>query len=198
MKIVLIFVSVLILCILLRPVYHEPRIVRNFISPDTCEYIVDAARKRLSPSTVSRDKVVNPTVRQSETAWLSASDPVIKDVMERCTSHTDRPLRNCEQLQVLRYQPGGFYKPHQDCFEKDDNPRLYTCIIALTDEYEGGETEFPNLKKTYKLNKGDMLFFNTLNDWGRITPKALHGGRPVASGEKWICNLWIRTYPWEN
>ena len=198
MKILLIILSLLILGLLLRPVYHEPRVVRNFISHETCDYIMEVASKKLTPSTVSSDKVVNTNVRQSETAWLSPNDPIIREVMEKCTSNTDRPLRNCEHLQVLRYQPGGFYKPHQDCFKNDKNKRMYTCIIALTDDFEGGETEFPNLKKIYKLKKGDMLFFNTLDDWGRMTPKALHGGRPVTSGEKWICNVWIRTYPWEN
>ena len=59
---------------------------------------------------------------------------------------TDRPLHNCEDLQVLRYKPGGFYKPHQDTFSDDKNKRMYTFIIALNDEYEGGETEFPNIK----------------------------------------------------
>ena len=101
-------------------------------------------------------------------------------------------------MKVLKYTPGGFYTQTQDKFDLsvEKNPRLYTCIIALNDEYEGGETSFPNIGKDYKLNKGDVLLFNTLNDWGRITDKALHGGKPVISGDKWICNLWIHRYPY--
>ena len=99
-----------------------------------------------------------------------------------------------------RTSEGGFYKPHQDAFphKVQPNPRMYTCIIALNDEYIGGETIFPNLNKSFKLNKGDVLLFNTLNDWGYHTQKALHGGTPVESGEKWICNLWIHQYPFED
>jgi len=48
---------------------------------------------------------------------------------------------------------------------------MYTFIIALNDEYEGGETVFPNIRKQYRLEKA-----------------------PVKSGEKWICNLWVRMY----
>lgn len=191
-----ILVAIIILAVLLRPVYHEPRIVKNFLHPDECDYIMEKASKTLQPSTVSHNKVVDDRVRMSETAWLGKEDPKVRDVMERCVSMTDRPLRNCEKLQVLRYTPGGFYKPHQDCFRDDKNRRMHTCIIALTDDYEGGATVFPNLKKEYKLKKGDLLFFNTLNDWGHMTPKALHGGAPVTAGEKWICNLWIRTHPY--
>ncbi len=192
----IVLLAIVILGILLRPMYHEPRVIKNFMTPEECDYIKQTASKILQPSTVSHDKVVDENVRVSETAWLGTDDPNVKDVMQRCVSHTDRPLRNCEKLQVLKYTPGGFYKPHQDCFKDDKNRRMHTCIIALTDDYEGGATVFPNLKKEYKLQKGDMLLFNTLDDWGWMTPKALHGGAPVTDGEKWICNLWIRTYPY--
>ena len=93
---------------------------------------------------------------------------------------------------MLHYDEGGHYKPHQDAFIGEENSRLYTFILALTDDYEGGETEFPNVKKSYKLNAGDALFFHTLDSYGLDTSKALHGRKPVKSGEKWICNLWIR------
>ena len=193
----LIAIVVLALAILLRPRYHEPRVVKNLLTHEECDYIMEQASKRLAPSTVSHDKVVDDGIRKSETAWLDRKDPLVRSVMERCIGMTDRPIENCEKLQVLRYTPGGFYKPHQDCFKDDKNRRMHTCIIALTDDYEGGATVFPNLKKEYRLRKGDMLFFDCLNDWGHMTPKALHGGAPVTNGEKWICNLWIRTYPYD-
>lgn len=196
MKITIILL-ILLLAFLLRPTYYPPRLYRNFISPETCDYIIEKARKELKPSTVAKEKIILEKVRKSETAWLDNKDPQVKDVVEKCISLTDRPLRNCEKLQVLKYTPGGFYKPHQDAFENDANMRMHTCIIGLNDGYEGGETEFPNLGKKYKLNKGDMLLFDTTNDWGWMTSKALHGGNPVTSGEKWICNLWIRTFPYE-
>ena len=160
-------------------------------------HIIKKATTELQPSVVSRDRTLNDSIRKSETAWLSPEEPIVKSIMEQCISETDRPLINCEKLQVLKYKPGGFYKPHQDAFEDDENMRMHTCIIALNDGYEGGETEFPNLGKKYKLDKGDMLLFDTTNDWGWMTSKALHGGNPVTSGEKWICNLWIRTFPYE-
>jgi len=74
--------------------------------------------------------------------------------------------------------------------------RVYTFILALNDGYNGGETVFPNINKTYKLKAGDALFFDTLDNYNLITSKALHGGKPVKSGDKWICNLWVRKYPY--
>jgi prolyl 4-hydroxylase len=73
-------------------------------------------------------------------------------------------------------------------------PRIYTYLIYLNDDYEGGETAFPKLNIAVKPKKGKCVVFqNTLpQPDGRIPLEALHGGNPVTSGNKWICNKWIR------
>lgn len=186
----------ILLIIFMIPVYPQPRIFHNFITPQERKHIMETASKELKPSAISETKHIDETIRKSETAWLSREDPVVDAVIRRCLKHADRPIDNCERLQVLKYKPGGHYSPHQDCFDRDDNPRMYTFILALNDEYEGGETVFPNIGKRYKLKSGDALFFDTLDNYEFITSKALHGGEPVKSGEKWICNLWVRKYPY--
>ena len=192
---VILFISFLLIIWFFIPIYENPRVLKSVLSEDECKHIRDIASKKLQTSTVSMDRDTDESVRKSETAWLKASeDPIVDKLIRKCVSMTDRPLRNCEDLQVLKYKPGGFYKPHQDCFKDDKNKRMYTFIIALNDEYEGGETEFPNINKRYRLEKGDVLFFNTLNNYECATKKALHGGTQVKSGEKWVCNLWIRKY----
>jgi predicted 2-oxoglutarate/Fe(II)-dependent dioxygenase YbiX len=190
--ILLLFLILLILYLL--PVYQKPRIFHNFLTPDERRHIMTEAEKELEPSVVSDDRVLDETIRKSETAWLSREDPVVDSVIRRCLKYIDRPIENCERLQILRYKPGGYYKPHQDIIDDGNNPRLYTFILALNDEYEGGETVFPVLDVEYKLKAGDALFFDTLDNYELETSKALHGGKPVKSGEKWICNLWVRKY----
>ena len=185
----------ILLVIYMIPVYPQPKVYHDFITPEERKYIIERSEKELKTSLVSEDRYIDDSVRKSETAWLDRDDPIVRNVMERCLEYTDRPLANCEKLQVLKYKPGGFYKPHQDAFENDGNMRMYTFILALNDDYEGGETEFPNLGKEYKLRAGDALFFETLDNYEMMTSKALHGGQPVKSGEKWICNLWVRKYP---
>ena len=195
--IVLLLALVLILLYLI-PTYREPQVIPNFLTEDERRHIVTKAEQKLHVSTVAEDRKIDKDVRDSETAWLDPSDPIVRRVMEKCVSLTDRPLTNCEHLQVLRYKPGGHYKPHQDTFDDmKGNKRMYTVILALNDDYEEGETEFPNLNKKYKLKAGDALFFHTLDNYELMTSKALHGGRPVKSGEKWICNLWVHKYPYD-
>ncbi len=192
--ILILFLIVLIVYML--PTYPKPVIIENFLSEKERIHIKQRAESKLEVSTVDKDRRVNEQIRKSETAWLSTKDPIVRSVVERCISHTDRPIENCEQLQVLRYKPGGHYKPHQDVFYEHKNKRVHTFILALNDEYEGGETSFPNIKEKYKLRAGDALFFNTLDNYGLDTSDALHSGEPVKSGEKWVCNLWVHKYPY--
>lgn len=186
----------ILLIVYLLPVYQKPRVFHNFLTPDERDHIINRAENQLKPSVVSTEKTLDESVRKSETAWLGREDPVVDKIVRKCLTYIDRPIENCENLQVLRYKPGGFYKPHQDVIDDGKNPRLYTFILALNDDYEGGETDFPNLNKEYKLHAGDALFFDTLDNYELETSKALHGGKPVKSGEKWICNLWVRKYPY--
>lgn len=192
---VLLLISITLLILYFIPTYTNPKIIKTVLTNDECDHIKQVASKKLHASTVSKSRNIDETIRKSETAWIKASeDPVVDKLIRKCVSMTDRPLSNCEDLQVLKYEPGGFYKPHQDAFPDDKNKRMYTFIIALNDEYEGGETVFPNINKSYRLEKGNALFFNTLNNYECMTKKALHGGASVTSGEKWVCNLWIRKY----
>ena len=191
-----ILLFLIILLVYLLPTYHNPVVIENFLSEKECIHIKQEAKSKLQASTVDKDRRVDEQIRKSETAWLSTEDPIIRSVVERCISRTDRPIENCEQLQVLRYKEGGHYNPHQDVFYQDKNKRLYTFIIALNDEYEGGETAFPVINENYKLNAGDALFFHTLDNYGVDTSDALHGGQPVKSGEKWVCNLWVHKFPY--
>jgi prolyl 4-hydroxylase len=195
----LILLFILFLIWYLIPTYQKPRVIPNFISDEEIEHIKKEAESRLSTSTVSMDRTIDKTTRDSETAWLDLEDPIVNRVIQRCVNLTDRPRKNCEKLQVVRYKTDGFYNPHQDTFsDTKGNKRMYTIILALNDDYEGGETAFPNLRRKYKLNKGDALFFHTLDNYELKTSKALHGGLPVKSGEKWICNAWVHKYPYVN
>ena len=191
---IILIIVLTILTIYLLPKYTHPTVIHNFLSESERRYIIQEASNKLETSMISRNKQIDENIRKSETAWLNKEDPVVKDVIQRCLKYTDRPLKNCEKLQVVRYKPGGHYNLHQDAFRDDENMRIYTFILALNDGYGGGETVFPNINKSYKLKAGDALFFDTLNNYDFMTRKALHGGKTVVHGNKWICNLWVRKY----
>ena len=153
--ILILFLIVLVLYLL--PVYKSPTVLRDFISPEERQHIIKEAREKLSDSLVDTDGRVDKEIRQSQTAWLQNTDPVVRAVMERCVGYVNKTIDHCEQLQVLHYGEGGHYRPHQDAFIGEKNGRLHTFILALTDDYDGGETEFPNINKSFKL-KACLLY----------------------------------------
>jgi prolyl 4-hydroxylase len=99
----------------------------------------------------------------------------------------------------VQYSEGGLFLPHYDacdhhCERMDgkDGPRILTVLIYLNDNFEGGETSFPEIGKQVKPEKGKAVVFSNVDKYGRIIKQSLHGGQPVVSGKKWIANKWIR------
>lgn len=194
--ILIVIAFIIFLVFLLYPKYTEPVIIKDVLTDEECEYIKKQAKPQLKASTIDKTMRLDKRVRSSKTAWLEGdNDPTIESIMLRCAQILNSPRENCECLQVVHYEPGGFYIPHQDASHEQDNMRKYTLLISLNDEYDGGETVFPNIDKQYTLKKGDALLFHTLNNYGFMDERAVHGGAPVLNGEKWICNVWARKRP---
>jgi len=174
--------------------YIEPKVIPDFLTEDEIEYIKKESINNFRPSRVGKGRE-DRDFRKSETVLFAISDPIANRISRKCAGLTNKPITHCEKLQVVRYKEGGYYKYHYDICETNvNNQRLYTFIIALND-YEGGETEFPQLNVEYKLKKGDALFFHTLDNHECDTSLALHSGKYVKSVEKWICNLWVWINP---
>lgn len=197
MKGVILIVTLLVFLVVLWPRYPSPRVLRRVLSEGEREHIVRKARQAFKTSTVAMSRKVDKSVRDSQTAWLDLRDPIVARVVRRLLKYTDRPFQNCEKLQVVKYTPGGYYKPHQDAF-RERNKRLVTFIIGLTNDFEGGATHFPNLGKRFRLRAGDALQFACLNNYNMISRYGLHAGEPVTRGTKVIANLWVRKYAYEN
>ena len=66
----------------------------------------------------------------------------------------------------------------------------------MNDNFTGGETEFPkrNIQAKPKIGKA-VLFFNLNDDNTNRRDKSFHAGLPPNTGEKWMCNKWIRMNP---
>ena len=73
--------------------------------------------------------------------------------------------------------------------------RWKTAILYLNDNYEGGETEFPNWGVKIKGKEGELVTWTNLNKNGTPNMDTLHAGLPVISGTKYIVVSWIRQFP---
>lgn len=119
------------------------------------------------------------------------------------------PSANAEPINVLNYQAGQMYDAHSDAFDlcaagadieiARGGQRLFTSLIYLNEVDAGGETVFPELNLSIAPRKGRLLLF--ANAWAGerdLCALAVHGAKPVASGEKWAATFWWRERKFEN
>jgi prolyl 4-hydroxylase len=102
-----------------------------------------------------------------------------------------------EPLQVLRYRPGDQYRTHFDAIPGFANQRVFTMLVWLNDDFEGGETQFPTPGLSLRFPAGDAILFRNTGADNRRDPAAAHAGLPVTRGEKRIASRWIRERAFE-
>ena len=172
--------------------YKEPVILKKFITDTECEYLInyDKPMEKNTFGIGSEDDILSFNKK------ISKNTPMCKKIINKCSNIIKLPHEHFEDLNVVKYNKGGFIKEHMD-LKPEKNFRLYTFLICLRDTYQGGETEFPNLNLKFKLKKGDALFFMNVDSSGNMTELSLHEGKVVESGEKWICNIWGHKYPYD-
>lgn len=183
--------------------------IPEFLTPAECDAIRETARTRLKQSRVyaAQSDNVDTSVRVSDQCWLYDKEkhPVVDALNRKVEALTRIAPDRYEALQVVRYRPGGFYRPHYDaCIEAPEKctrmnhpfraQRYITVLVYLNDDFTGGETHFPKVPFTTRPRKGLAVLFYNCDADGVHLEDALHGGNPVQTGEKWICNKWIH-YP---
>ena len=127
---------------------------------------------------------------------------LIRSIEEAIESTTGIRLNHGEGIQVLHYNPGGYYKPHYDYFDPqfDGNKavlgrggqRKATFMVYLNDVEEGGGTSFPQQNFLAVPKTGRALFWKNVKEDGSLDPDTLHAAEPVIKGEKWIFTKWLR------
>ncbi len=185
---------------------EAPRVAaaRSFMTEAECRYLIAAGEPALQPSVVAdpaTGRMVPHPVRSSDAAMFGvyAEDLVINALNRRIAALSGTRLDQGEPLQLLRYRPGGEYKPHMDALPAEPNQRVLTVLVYLSDDYEGGETAFPKTGLSFRGLTGDALLFRNASADGRPDPLSLHAGLPVTKGAKYLASRWIRsgkfTYP---
>ena len=178
--------------------YIEPKVYRNFLTKEQCDFLInckgDISDYKRSKFHV-RDKKGNNEYINSHTKRMSPELGL--PITKICSNKLGIPINKFKGISVVKYEKGGFIPKHTD--SGDTMPRPYTIIIYLNDDYTGGETHFPMLNKSFKLNIGDALFFHNRDSSGFDTRISSHEGKPVISGQKYIANIWVydKTPPME-
>ncbi|KAL7578445.1 hypothetical protein ACA910_012835 [Epithemia clementina (nom. ined.)] len=185
----------------------------NFLSDEECDALVqlgysygykrseDVGHKRFDGSFDS----VQSAARTSENAWCSdregcRSEEIPQRIHNRMAKVMEIPPENSEDLQILKYEVGQFYKTHHDYIphqrDRQCGPRIMTFFLYLSDVEKGGGTNFPNLDLTIEPKKGRALLWPSVldSDPSAKDSRMNHQALPVEAGTKFAANGWIHLY----
>lgn len=177
--------------------------IPNFLSHDECDVFITLIEKNNTRSQVAGAGDQNSKVEDSRTSYTSnfGEDMLLpKALKSKIAEHIGIDASRGETLQGQKYEVGQYFRPHLDWFQGDSfynhclhsGNRTHTLMIYLNDDFEGGGTDFPNLKKTVVPEKGKAVLWRNLDDDGVGISDVMHEGMDVTSGTKYIITSWWR------
>jgi len=180
--------------------------IENVFTPNEMEYVIHCYKKHLEPTTVyshSDKKLdIDKQIRDASGYFISDNNPIVERFKNITSAITGVPVSHQERPNFIKYKKAGFYKTHFDGFSNDEGgrikmgawgQRMFSSILYLNDDFEGGETFFPKIEKTIKPSPGKIYIWRNASDDLKLDPKSLHGGHPVNSGVKYIIVIWTRS-----
>jgi predicted 2-oxoglutarate/Fe(II)-dependent dioxygenase YbiX len=84
-------------------------------------------------------------------------------------------------IHAVRYEPGGYYAAHTDT-GVNLLDRHFTVVCYLNDDFEGGETSFPQFRYSVSPQRGMAVVFPATY---------VHRAERLISGEKYIIVSWL-------
>jgi len=189
-----------------EPLHENVRRIPSLAPVPVCRWLIGRAEGRLQPALVYDAVSHENQVHEMRTNTMALFDYSTFDVVQflvqaRMSLTCGYPMQHFEAPMVLHYAVGEQITPHFDFIDAQaadyaeqirvHGQRMVTFLLYLNDDYEGGETTFPELGIVHKGNAGGGLFF--INAYPDLRPdrRMLHTGSPPVRGEKWIVSQFI-------
>jgi prolyl 4-hydroxylase len=186
--------------------HQNVRSVPALAPRSACSWLIGRAEGRLQPAlvydSVSRENQIHEMRTNTMAMFDYSNFDVVQFLLQARMSHTcGYPMQHFEAPMVLHYAVGQQITPHFDFIDakaadyaeqiRELGQRMITFLLYLNDDYEGGETTFPELDIVHRGSAGSGLFF--INAHPDLTPnrRMLHTGSPPVRGEKWIVSQFI-------
>jgi hypothetical protein len=186
-----------------------PRIAvfKKFLPDKLCAWAIGRAQPKLAqarvvdphgPAAFTHDARANTGMGFS----FIETDVILQIIHTRLALASGVGKSQHEPTNILHYAVGQSYERHYDFFNPEapnlheralqGGQRIATFLIYLNDEYEGGETDFPEIGWRFRGARGDGLMFMNVNEDGSVDPRTLHAGLAPTRGEKWLLSKWMR------
>lgn len=177
--------------------------IDNFLSEKECQEVISLIEQnnQRSSTTVEKKNVRLITKnRTSNTSFLPNNSFIVTLIKDKISKNLQIDIKRIETLQGVRYNSGQYFLPHRDAYDGtikqnlavESGNRIWSFLIYLNDDYEGGETGFPLLNLNIKPKKGMALMWHNVKENGDLLHESLHEGKLVISGTKYIIITCIR------
>lgn len=182
-------------------------VLPSVIPEKLCQQLIIRSKRYFAPSEVVGES--NSQTNAGRTSSTALVRDIAPDAERKFQSIIGELMgidpKYCEPLQIQRYETGQEYQVHADWFDvnhagyqeniKVQGQRTWTCLIYLNNDFEGGETHFPDLKLRIKPATGKGCVWNNLHLTGEVNKDTYHCGTPVTKGNKYILTAWFRARP---
>jgi hypothetical protein len=186
--------------------HEHVRRIPDLVPLAVCPWLISRAHGRLGPAlvydAVSRSNLVHEMRTNTMVLFDYSTFDVVQFLVQARMARTcGYSMQHFELPMVLHYDVGQQITPHFDFIDanaadyaqqiREQGQRMITFLLYLNDDYEGGETTFPELGIVNRGKAGDGLYF--INAHPDLSPdrRMLHTGSPPTAGEKWIVSQFI-------
>jgi prolyl 4-hydroxylase len=157
-------------------------IVRDILNPPQCSEFLETAKSMVWHDSASKADAA-PT---RNIARLTLKDGLLDKPFEKVFPQFAGKQRflglSYERVILAHYKQGDFFARHTDAvYVREPGARsMFSILVYLNDDFEGGETSFPNLRRIVKPEAGCALVFAHGHE---------HTGLPISRGEKYALHL---------
>lgn len=152
------------------------QLLPGFLSDSECRSLIDLCETggRFATSGLAPDERPGggqerlSRTRTSDSVFLPDGDPLCDEIRRRAAERIRVSSRLVEPLQCVRYRPGQQFMAHYDAGRHVS--RFHTLLIYLNEDFEGGETHFPQIGLTVRPRRGSALLFRNLDRDGVMIP----------------------------
>lgn len=177
----------------------------KLLSTEECDRIIELASGigLVQATVTSNDAEGNPvravgSYRTNHNLRMSyGKDKLIDDIYKRISDIVCLPIENIE-MEANKYHLTEYFMPHYDFLPPEwivdtGGQRLYSSVVYLNDDFEGGQTNFPNIPYMVQPLKGNAIVWrNCIENTTVLEHKSLHESVPVTNGIKWALIIWVR------
>jgi len=183
------------------------RMFPEFVTDAVCAWLIERARPELKRALIydpvgGKDKADHMRTNSAAGFDLVHADVVQVVVQSRISAAIGIPIQHMEGPTILHYAPGEQITNHYDFVNPripnyaaeiaERGQRIITFLIYLNEEYEDGETDFPQLALRFRGGKrGGLAFANALPS-GEADLRMVHAGLPPRDGDKWLLSQFVR------